>query len=244
MDKAKAAGHISGVVGHLIPGGGITHLQYADDTMIMVEGSELDIINLKFLLLCFEAMSGLKINFDKSEVMIMGYPLEEQHRIADNLNCKLSSFPVTYLGMPLSDSRILIKDLEPVIGRVKAKAEPWQGRFTSKGSKSVLIDSCMSSLPMYMMGGYEFPEGVHGAFDKELSRFFWQATNGREKYHMVKWADVCAPKDMGGIGILASRKMNTALMLRWVWRILREEGGALAAADQSEIPAGSPPPCL
>ena len=99
--------------------------------------------------------------------------------------------------MPLSDSRILIKDLEPVIGRVKAKAEPWQGRFTSKGSKSILIDSCLSSLPMYMMGIYELPEGVHGAFDTELSRFFWQAANGREKYHMVKWADICAPKDMG-----------------------------------------------
>uniref|UniRef100_A0A452Y1Z4 Reverse transcriptase domain-containing protein n=1 Tax=Aegilops tauschii subsp. strangulata TaxID=200361 RepID=A0A452Y1Z4_AEGTS len=36
LDKARRAGHLSGVVGHLIPGGGVTHLQYADDTMIMV----------------------------------------------------------------------------------------------------------------------------------------------------------------------------------------------------------------
>ena len=128
LERAKTSGHISGVVGHLVPGGGVTHLQYADDTMIMVEGSELDIINLKFLLLCFEAMSGLKINFDKSEVMIMGYSPEEQQRIADKLNCKLAAFPVTYLGMPISDSRILIKDLEPVTQRVRAKAEPWQDR--------------------------------------------------------------------------------------------------------------------
>ena len=63
--------------------------------MIMVEGSELDIINLKFLLLCFEAMSGLKINFDKSEVVILGYSPEEQRRIADNLNCRLSTFPIS-----------------------------------------------------------------------------------------------------------------------------------------------------
>lgn len=40
----------------------------------MVQRSDLDIINLKFLLLCFESMSGLRINFDKSEVMILGYP--------------------------------------------------------------------------------------------------------------------------------------------------------------------------
>jgi hypothetical protein len=78
LEKAKISDHISGVVGHLIPGGGITHLQYVDDTMIMVEGSDLDLINLKFLLLCFEAISGLKINFDKNKVVVMRFDPEEQ----------------------------------------------------------------------------------------------------------------------------------------------------------------------
>ncbi|KAK1618982.1 hypothetical protein QYE76_024499 [Lolium multiflorum] len=87
LERARISGHITGVVGHLIPGGGVTHLQYADDTMIMFEGSDRDIQNTKFLLLCFEAMSGLKINFDKSEVVVLGYPPEAQQRIADNLNC-------------------------------------------------------------------------------------------------------------------------------------------------------------
>jgi hypothetical protein len=43
LDKAKTPGHISGVVGHLIPRGGITHLQYVDDIFIMVKGSELSL---------------------------------------------------------------------------------------------------------------------------------------------------------------------------------------------------------
>ena len=43
---------------------------YADDTMIMLELSELDINNLKFLLICSEVMFGLKINFDKSKVVV------------------------------------------------------------------------------------------------------------------------------------------------------------------------------
>jgi flagellar assembly factor FliW len=40
--------------------------------MIIVEWSELDIINLKHPLLCFEAISGLKINFFKNWVVVMG----------------------------------------------------------------------------------------------------------------------------------------------------------------------------
>ena len=53
----------------------------------MVEGSESDISNLKFLLLCFQQMSGLKVNFDKSEVMVLGYSQVERQSIADRLNC-------------------------------------------------------------------------------------------------------------------------------------------------------------
>ena len=56
---------------NLIPHG-LTHLQYADDTIILVELNEACLAHLKFILLCFEAMSGLKINFAKSEVVVTG----------------------------------------------------------------------------------------------------------------------------------------------------------------------------
>ncbi|KAE8816186.1 hypothetical protein D1007_06305 [Hordeum vulgare] len=159
------------------------------------------------------------------------YSEAEHHRIADNLNFKLAAFPISYLGMPLAESKILVSGFDPLVGRVASRAKPWCGRFTSKGSKSILISSNLASLPMYMMGMYILPEGVHNAFDKELARFFWQAGNGRPKYHMVKWADICVPKDRGGLGIPASHRMNVALMLRRVWRILHGDGGFVASID-------------
>ena len=73
LDKAKAAGHIRGIAPHLVSDCGISLLQYAKDTIIVVEVSDVDISNLKFPLLCFQQMSGLRINFDKSDVMVMGY---------------------------------------------------------------------------------------------------------------------------------------------------------------------------
>jgi hypothetical protein len=38
--------------------------------MILVEPSTLGVANLKILLLCFENMSGLKINLSKSEAVV------------------------------------------------------------------------------------------------------------------------------------------------------------------------------
>jgi hypothetical protein len=71
LARARDAGHIHGVVPHLIPGG-VSHLQYADDTMVLLQNTEAGLINLKFLLLCFKLLSGMKINFHKSEVIVMG----------------------------------------------------------------------------------------------------------------------------------------------------------------------------
>ena len=55
LTKAKEHGHITGVVPHLVPGG-VTHLQYADDTMILIQNSPNNIACLKFILICFELM--------------------------------------------------------------------------------------------------------------------------------------------------------------------------------------------
>jgi hypothetical protein len=77
-------------------------------------------------------------------------------------------------------------------------------------------------------------------FFKELSRFFWQDMNGCQKYHMVKWADICAPKEHGGIGILAAHCFNKALMLKWVWRILRDEGGVWLRLIKAKYLRGRP----
>lgn len=47
-------------------------------------------------------MSGLKINFHKSEVYVFGVDQPEKERMANMLNCKLGAWPMRYLGIPLS----------------------------------------------------------------------------------------------------------------------------------------------
>ena len=53
LEAASRVGHIRGVVPNLMDGG-VTHLQYADDTIILVQNSERELANLKFLLLCLK----------------------------------------------------------------------------------------------------------------------------------------------------------------------------------------------
>jgi hypothetical protein len=57
-------------VPHLIEGG-VLILQYADDTILLIQDDMEQIIYPKLILYMFEAMSHLKINFPKSEVMMV-----------------------------------------------------------------------------------------------------------------------------------------------------------------------------
>ena len=42
---------------------------------------------------------------------------------------------------------------------------------------------------------------------------------------MVKWSEVCKPKDQGGLGVISSKRMNIALLSKWLWRIETGDGG-------------------
>jgi hypothetical protein len=93
LDSAVRQGHISGVLNNLIPGG-ISHIQYADDTVIMVDTTVQSIRNLKLILYCFEWLSGLKINYHKSEIFVFVVAQGEKENLANMLNCVLGYFPM------------------------------------------------------------------------------------------------------------------------------------------------------
>ena len=109
LNSASRVGDIQGVVPDLVEGG-LTHLQYVDDTIIFLAHYDLNIRNMKFILYCFEAMSGLKINYEKSEVFSVGLDPPEQQRVAEIFGCKTCSFPIKYLGVPVSPGKLHVKD--------------------------------------------------------------------------------------------------------------------------------------
>lgn len=56
---------------------------------------------MKAILLFFEAVSGLKVNFFKSELIRVR--VEETHslHLVDIMGCKVGTLPSVYLGLPL-----------------------------------------------------------------------------------------------------------------------------------------------
>jgi hypothetical protein len=80
-------------------------------------------------------MSGLKINYQKSEVFGVGLTLEQIRRVANIFNCNVGKFPMTYLGLPISMDRILSKDLAFVPQKVDKKLGSGFNALASSGGE-------------------------------------------------------------------------------------------------------------
>jgi len=86
----------------------ITHLQFADDTIIIGNKSWLNVRTMRAVLLLFEDVSGLKVNFNKS--MLIGTNISNSwlSAAARVMNCRRGTIPFIYLGLPIGgDSRKL-----------------------------------------------------------------------------------------------------------------------------------------
>ena len=77
IGRAKQHGHVEGLVPHLVDGG-VSILQYAGDTVLFMEHDIAKARNMKLILGLFEQLSGLKINFHKSELFCFGKAKDEQ----------------------------------------------------------------------------------------------------------------------------------------------------------------------
>lgn len=68
-------------------GNGVAVLQYADDTILCIQDDKEQASYLKLLLYLYEDMSGLKINFSKSEVLMVSQDETKSLIFANMFNC-------------------------------------------------------------------------------------------------------------------------------------------------------------
>ena len=159
---------------------GLSILQYADDTILFMENDLKEAKNMKLLLCAFEQLSGLKINFHKSEMFCYGEARELGREYSQIFRCDIGTLPFRYLGIPMHHRKLRNLDGKTVEERFQKKLSGWKGKMLSVGGRLVLINSVLSNLSMFMLLFFEVPRGVLKRLDYYRSRFFWQS-NGHEK---------------------------------------------------------------
>jgi hypothetical protein len=215
--RAKEDGQVGGLIPHLVEGG-VSILQYADDTILFMEHDPEKAVNMKLILCLFEQLSGLKINFHKSELFCFGQAKECQDDYKEIFGCAIGALPFKYLGIPIHYRKLLIREWKVIEDRLEKKLASWIGKILSYKDRLILINSVLTSLPMFLLSFFEIPIGVRKRLDFFCSCFFWQSDQNKKKYRLSKWNMVCRPKDQGGLGIEVLEVKNSCLLSKWLFK--------------------------
>ncbi|RLM84648.1 hypothetical protein C2845_PM04G10450 [Panicum miliaceum] len=172
IEQAQGNQLIKGLVPEYVENG-ITILQYADDTILSLNDEEESARNMKLLLYMYEQMSGLKINFEKSEVLMVSQDERKSLSYSDVFNCATGTWPIKYLGVPVSVSRLHVLDWLKLDEKILKRLDGWQGSSLSVGGRLTLINSRLSSIPTYSMSMYLLPETICKRINK-TRKFFWR----------------------------------------------------------------------
>ena len=144
---------------NFVPNLAVTHLQYANDTLIFCDAEEGQLLILRSILVLFEGVSGLHINWRKSMLFLINEVtnIEELSRI---LRGEVGTLPTTYLGVPLGDKSNSMNIWSSVMEKCEKKLFRWKSHYLSLGGRVTLINSVLDALPTYMMSIFPVPNGI------------------------------------------------------------------------------------
>ena len=143
----------------------VSHLLFADDTLIFCDADHSKIEHLGCVLTWFEAIFGLKINLGKSEMVLVG-DVPNMEELACILGCKQASLPMKYLGLPLVAKFKETTIWNPILEKMAQRLAGWKRLYLSKGGKVRLIKSTLSNLPTYYLSLFPIPAAVAYRLEK------------------------------------------------------------------------------
>ena len=200
----------------------ISHLFFADDIIVFCEASKEHLTHLSWILLWFEAASGLRINLVKSEIIPVR-EVEEIEELTVELGCRVGSLPSQYLELPLGAPNRAPSMWDGVEERVRTPLALWKRQYISKGGRITLIKNTLASMLIYQKSIFRMPKIVARRIEKVQRDFLWGGGNLEGKIYLVKWDVICTDKNKGGLGIRIITMLNRALLGKWIWRYACEK---------------------
>lgn len=221
VDKAVGVGVFEGFV--INENLSYSLVQFADDTVLIGKPSWNNLWGLKSILRSFELVSGLKVNFIKSKLIGINVPDNFMEQASVFLHCRAESIPFNFLGLPVGANPRRKGTWNPVLQKFRSRLASWKGRNLSIGGRVTLINSVLSSLPLYFFSFYKAPKVVIREMIKIQRDFLWGVKEDARGMYWVAWDKVCREKNEGGLGIKNLENFNISLLSKWKWRCLVDE---------------------
>ena len=124
---------------------------YADDAAIFVKPVKEDVTFLANTLEQFGLVTGLVTNCAKSQVAPIRCDSIDLEEVLQSFPACRTNFPMKYLGLPLSVTRLRRVHFQPLEDKVAGKLIPWVGRHVNMAGRATLVKAVLTSVAVYFI---------------------------------------------------------------------------------------------
>jgi hypothetical protein len=146
---------------------------YADDLEWFVVPDQQDLKLVRSILDVFERASGMGCNMGKCQIAPIRCDAEQVTNVLAVFPCSLMEFPMKYLGIPLSVTKLPKPALQPLLDRAADRLPIWKGRLLHRCGRLTLIETTLSAIPIYTTINVALPPWFLKALRKLMTTFVW-----------------------------------------------------------------------
>jgi hypothetical protein len=155
-------------------------VQYADDTLLIMQADARQLFFLKALLKSFLDSTGLKVNYSKSQILRINVSHDRMQILANTFGCQIGTFPFTYLGLPIGMTKPHVEDYTPLMDRIERRLTACSS-LLSYSRRLQMVNSVFTSTSTYTMCTLKLPIGVIDDIDRARKQCLWRGTDPTKK---------------------------------------------------------------
>ena len=162
----------------------ISHLFFADDTLLFCKASMADLQAIQVILALYEEASSQKLNREKTTIFFSKAVKEDTKALISNfLQVPEVKEYENYLGLPAVLGRKRKAILNYIKERVWSKLQGWKEKLLSQASREILLKAVVQAIPTFAMSCFKLPVGLCHEIEALIHKFFWGQKGEQGKIH-------------------------------------------------------------
>ena len=189
-------------------------------TMIL-DGSKSSFLRSLYLLDAFASISGLKVNYEKTEALWIGAFKSSNLTFPSSKPITWANEKVFALGVwfsTLEDKSALNSNFIEEIEKIRSILDNWSARRLTLLGKIAIIKTLAVSQIVYILSSLPTPPDVLKTINSILYDFLWDGKGDK-----IKRTTMINSYAKGGLKMLDIQSFNESLKMKWIQGYLNEE---------------------